>query len=219
MRGTIPWETIIPIIRKAAGKTPMPSVSEIASKNADPFRVLISTMISLRTKDEVTAAASQRLFKQADTPETMAGLSSEEIAECIYPAGFYRTKAVHIKETARIIRDTYQGMVPDKREELLSLPGVGVKTANLTLNLGFGIEAICVDTHVHRIANRTGWVSTGRPEETEAELMKALPRHYWIEINELLVRYGQSVCTPVSPRCSTCSISGWCERRGVEKSR
>lgn len=219
MSSSIPWETVIPIIRESLGQAPLPSVSEIALRKQDPFRILVSTMISLRTKDEVTSQAADRLFAIAETPAALAALPDEEIARLIYPAGFYRTKAKNIRRTAAILLDEHGGIVPADREALLQLPGVGVKTANLTLNLGFGIEAICVDTHVHRISNRTGWVSTGSPEETEIELMKILPRRYWIEINELLVRFGQTVCTPTSPYCKSCRLKPHCRRVNVTRSR
>ena len=219
MNSSIPWDTLIPRIRKSVEASRLPSVSAVAEKEGDPFRILISTMISLRTKDDVTSSASERLFEKASDPRSLAALPVEEIAELIYPAGFYRTKAAHIQETARILRDSFSGRVPPDRETLLTFPGVGVKTANLTLNLGFGINVICVDTHVHRISNRMGWVSASTPQQTETELMKVLPERYWIEINELLVRFGQTVCTPVSPFCSTCSMPAWCRRIGVTKSR
>ena len=204
--------------RKLYG-APDASVNEIADRTRDPFRVLVSTMISLRTKDEVTSAASGRLFDHGESPKEIAELSEETIAELIYPAGFYRTKSRHIRECARIIRDVYGGSVPADRDALTSLPGVGVKTANLTLNLGFGIEAICVDTHVHRISNRLGWIKTDRPESSESALEAVLPREYWIEINSLFVRYGQNVCVPVSPKCSECPLSSQCAKTGVTRSR
>jgi endonuclease-3 len=150
----------------------------------------------------------------------MAALPEKEIAGLIYPAGFYKTKAVHIRETSRRIENDYKGKVPAERELLMTFPGVGRKTANLVLNLGFGIDAICVDTHVHRISNRTGWVETKTPEETETALCKIMPRKFWIPLNELLVKYGQTVCTPVSPRCGACPLAAKrCENRGVTKSR
>jgi endonuclease III len=198
----------------------LPSVSAIAEDIVhSPFRVLTATVISLRTKDAVTAEASRRLFSQADTPEAMVQLNQEQIEKLIYPAGFYRTKAKHIIEISRLLLEFYGGEVPSEREKLLALPGVGVKTANLTLNLGFGINAVCVDTHVHRISNRCGWISTKTPEESEKALEKVLPERFWIPLNELLVRYGQLVCTPVSPRCSECSIREECPKIGVVKSR
>ncbi len=206
-------------LRKAVLGTTMPSVSQIAEKLRDPFKVLVSTMISLRTKDEVTLPAAGRLFERAETLEELRGLSEEKIAELIYPAGFYKTKAGNIRKTADILCREYGGTVPDSEEALLALPGVGRKTANLVLNLGFGIDAICVDTHVHRISNRLGLVSTKTPEETEQGLMKVLPKKYWIEINELLVKFGQQICTPQSPRCSRCILAEMCPRIGVVRSR
>jgi endonuclease III len=160
------------------------------------------------------------LFRsRAETLEELRGLSEEKIAELIYPAGFYKTKAGNIRKTADILCREYGGTVPDSEEALLALPGVGRKTANLVLNLGFGIDAICVDTHVHRISNRLGLVSTKTPEETEQGLMKVLPKKYWIEINELLVKFGQQICTPQSPRCSRCILAEMCPRIGVVRSR
>ncbi len=199
------------------------SVSQLAKDTGDakqdPFRVLFSTMISLRTKDEVTMEAARRLFAAAPDLYSLAALSEERIAELIYPAGFYRTKGRNIKAAAVIIRDRWNGVVPRKEEDLLSLPGVGRKTANLTLSVGYGIDAICVDTHVHRISNRMGWVETRSPEETEAALIKVLPREYWIPINETLVLFGQTCCTPISPWCGTCPVPSSCARRGVVRAR
>lgn len=197
----------------------LPSVSTIAIEKQDPFRVLISTLISLRTKDDVTLAASRRLFALADTPRRMIELSAEEVELAIYPAGFYRTKAKNILTISQILLEKYDGQVPDSQEALIALPGVGIKTANLTLNLGFGIEAICVDCHVHQIANRLGWISTATPEQSEKELQKIMPRRFWIPLNELLVTYGQHICTPVSPWCSKCPMNGRCPKVGVLKSR
>lgn len=195
------------------------SVNAIAEQKRDPYRVLISTMISLRTKDEVTAASSARLFGRADTPTQMLQLDEKTIAELIFPAGFYRNKARHIRECSQIIQDRFGGTVPSKQEDLLGLPGVGIKTANLTLNLGFNIPAICVDTHVHRISNRMGWVNTDSPEKTEVELRKQLPKKYWIEINKLLVLYGKKTCTPQSPHCSRCPVRNHCAQVSVVRSR
>ncbi len=180
-------------------------------------------MISLRTKDEVTLAASERLFAAADDPTGIAALNEDNIQKLIFPAGFYRTKARSIRETAKIIIERYGGSVPSSIDELTTLPGVGRKTANLVLNLGFGLPAICVDTHVHRISNRFGWVTTRTPEQTELALEAVLPRRHWIEINELLVGYGRKICTPLSPRCSECPFFGpgapRCDRVGVDRSR
>jgi endonuclease-3 len=181
--------------------------------------VLISCIISLRTKDEVTAQASARLFERADTPLAMQGLSVDEIAGLIYPAGFYRNKAGQIREIARRLVAEFDGRVPDEIEELLGFKGVGRKTANLVLTLGFCKQGICVDTHVHRICNRWGYVTTRTPDETEMALRKKLPPEYWIEINDLLVAFGQNHCLPVSPLCSTCRLALLCPRIGVTKSR
>lgn len=213
------WEPIFTILRNSVEKNTLPSVSQIANDRKDPFRILISTMISLRTKDEVTLPASNRLLAKADSPAALAELSEQEISELIYPAGFYKTKAKNIKQTALLLAKN-GGDIPADREKLLELPGVGRKTANLVLNLGYGIDAICVDTHVHRISNRTVWVRTETPEQTEYALMEVLPKRYWIEINELLVSFGQKICTPVSPFCSRCGLrENYCLQAGVTRSR
>ncbi len=199
--------------------SPLPSVSMIAEEDNDPYRVLASTLISLRTKDAVTMEASRRLFRIAPSINALSELDADVIAETIKPAGFYRRKGEQLKKIACIIRDEYNSEIPSDMDVLLSLPGVGIKTASLVLNLGFGIDAVCVDCHVHEISNRIGWVDTKTPEETEKELRKILPRRFWIPLNELLVRYGQLVCTPVSPRCSICPINASCRKKGVERSR
>lgn len=217
----IDWENIFTLMEQAVrtGEQNLPAISIIARENQDPFSVLISTLISLRTKDTVTIAASQRLFALADTPYTMLTLAPQTIEEAIYPAGFYRVKTKNILEISRMLIKLYGGEVPSQKEALLQLPGVGTKTANLTLNLGFGIDAICVDIHVHRIANRMGWVSTEKPEKTEIALEKIMPRRFWIPLNELLVTYGQQICRPISPFCSQCSVYSFCKRVGVTRSR
>lgn len=197
----------------------LPAVSYVAITKNDPYCVLISTLLSLRTKDDVTLKASVRLFEKADNPQAMLKLSAKEIEDLIFPTGFYRTKAQRILEVSQVLADKYGGKVPDTVEELLALPGVGIKTANLTLNLGFGIDAICVDCHVHQISNRMGWIKTKTPEESEKVLQTVMPRRYWIPLNELLVSYGQEVCTSVSPRCSLCPENGQCPKIGVVKSR
>ena len=204
-------------IEKEGGK--LPSVSAIALEKQDPFRVLVSTLISLRTKDEVTLQASRRLFSLADTPSAMLLLGQEAIERAIYPAGFYKTKAKNLLAICEILEKDYHGKVPASSEKLLELPGVGIKTANLTLNLGFGIEAICVDCHVHQIANRMGWVATKTPEQTEQALQSVMPKRFWIPLNELLVVYGQYICTSVSPWCSKCSETKTCLKNGVQKER
>ncbi len=209
---------VVEILREEYTRWEEPIVTKVA-KARDPYRVLISTVISLRTKDEVTRTASERLFKKADTPAKMLGLSIEEIGKTIYPAGFYRVKAGNIMMISSILCTEYQGQVPDNLDELLALPGVGRKTANLVLTLAYAKPGICVDTHVHRIMNRLGYVCTKTPEKTEFALREKLPEAYWIEINDLLVTYGQNLCTPVSPFCSKCRLQDMCDRVGVKQSR
>jgi endonuclease-3 len=213
------WDIIVNKLSSFLKNDELPSVSVIAKDIGGPFHILISTMISLRTKDSVTIEASKRLFKKAGNPEKLAALPEKEIAEIIYPAGFYKTKAKNIKKTAKILISDYNSKVPEKMEELLKLPGVGRKTANLVRNLGYNLNGICVDTHVHRISNRTGWVKTSNPEETEYALMEVLPEKYWILINELLVMFGQVLCKPISPFCSKCPIPDYCKRIGFTRSR
>lgn len=219
---TSEWEDLFERMRKTLdnlGK-PLPSVSLIALEtDNDPFRILISTLLSLRTKDKVTLEASRRLFEKAKTPEEILKLSNEEIEKAIYPSCYYRRKTENIKKISSILINEYKGKVPSSQEDLLKLPGVGIKTANLTLNLGFNIEAICVDCHVHQIANRLGWVKTNTPEETEVELQKVMPKKFWIPLNELLVSYGQLVCTSLSPKCSICCENKTCKKIGVTNSR
>ncbi|MDY0289611.1 MAG: endonuclease III [Sphaerochaeta sp.] len=215
------WDVLFDSFRAAikdAGRT-LPSLSIIAGLKDDPYRVLIATILSLRTRDEVTLASSERLFALADTPSSILALSLEEIETAIYPAGFYKTKAKTIHAISAILLSEYGGRVPSTSEELMKLPGVGIKTANLTLNLGFGIEAICVDCHVHKIANRMGWVSTKTPEQTEIALQNVMPRRFWIPLNELLVIYGQLICTSISPWCSKCPQQDVCPKIGVTSSR
>lgn len=197
------------------------SVNAIAESTitTDPFRVLVATVISLRTRDEVTLTASQKLFQHAHTPEALAAMPTDRVAELLYPAGFYRTKAVNLQKISRILLDHYDGLVPPDLNDLITLPGVGRKTANLVLSIGFGIPAICVDTHVHRVANRTGWVATTDPDKTETALARILPTRYWIPINALMVAFGREVCTPRTPSCSTCPVQKKCDRVGVTRSR
>lgn len=199
--------------------SPLPSVSLVAEENNDPYRVMVSTIISLRTKDEVTLSASNRLFMIAPDINTLAETDENVIAETIKPAGFYKRKGIQLRNIARIIRDEYSGIVPNDMDKLLALPGVGIKTASLVLNLGYGIDAVCVDCHVHQIVNRLGWVETKTPEETEKKLREILPRRFWIPLNELLVRYGQKICTPVSPFCSMCPENGRCPKKGIQRQR
>ena len=196
-----------------------PAVEKIAQEQQeDAFQVLIATLLSAQTKDAVTAAASERLFAVARTPEAMQRLTVKRIERLIYPVSFYRTKAVHVKETCRQIMVRYGGRVPDTMEELLTLPGVGRKTANLVLILAHrSASNICVDTHVHRISNRLGWVATRTPDETEQALYAAAHRRWWPLINLYLVTWGQNVCRPVYPLCGQCVLADVCPRIGVEK--
>jgi endonuclease-3 len=188
-------------------------------KSRSPFRLLAACVISLRTKDEVTAEASARLFAIAPDAERLAELDVGSIAKAIFPAGFYNTKARQLNEIGKSLRDHFGGEVPADEEALLALPGVGRKTANLVLGLGFGIPAICVDTHVHRISNRLGLVTTKTPEQTERALNEVLPRDLWIPINDLLVTFGQNRCHPTSPRCTDCPLEDLCPRFGVTRFR
>lgn len=198
---------------------PLPSVSTVAAENSDPYRVLVSTLLSLRTRDKVTLERSKALFGRAENFTELEGMDESEIADIIKPVAFYTRKAADLKKIAHVINTSYGGKVPSEMEALMSLPGVGLKTASLTLNLGFGIDAICVDCHVHQILNRLGIVDTKNAEETENELRNILPRRFWIPLNEVLVRYGQAVCTPVSPFCSKCSETTRCPKKGVTRSR
>ena len=195
-----------------------PSVTEIAKKN-DPFAVLISCIISLRTRDGVTEPASTRLFALAKSPIELLNLSVSKIEIAIYPAAFFRNKAKSMKEMCKVLVEDYSGKVPDKLEELLKLKGVGRKTANLTLTLGHNKPGICVDIHVHRICNRFGYVKTKSPDETELVLRKILPKRFWKGFNGLLVSFGQNLCKPVSPFCTTCPIEKHCPKIDVARSR
>jgi endonuclease-3 len=206
------------VLREEYGRWREPIVTELAHDRY-PFSVLVSCMISLRTKDDVTREATKRLLASAPDPESLASLPPKKIEEIIFPAGFYRVKARNLRDIGRLIAERYGGRVPDDIDELLTLPGVGRKTANLVVTKGYGKPGICVDTHVHRICNRLGYVRTKNPTETEYALRDKLPTRYWIEINDLLVTYGQNLCTPVSPHCSRCRIAVWCERVGVTRSR
>ena len=208
-------DIIIKILQKSYLEWREPAVTEISRKKHDPYKVLISTIISLRTKDEVTREASKRLYKLAKTPEEMVKLSPEKIEKAIYPAGFYKNKTMTIITVSYDIIELYNGKVPDDIDELLKLKGVGRKTANLVLTRGYGLQGICVDTHVHRISNRLGYVSTKVPNDTEFALRKKLPEKYWIEYNDLLVAFGQQICKPISPLCSQCPVHDHCMRIGV----
>lgn len=198
----------------------LPPVSALAAEAVvDPFKILVSTIISARTKDEVTGPATERLFALADSPDTMQRLPEEKIEKAIFPAGFYRTKAKAIRKASREIVERFGSRVPDSIEALLTLPGVGRKTANLVVTLAHSKAGICVDTHVHRITNRWGYVRTKTPRETEQALRAKLPRRHWTAINTLLVMHGQNICRPVSPFCSRCPVRKYCDRIGVTSSR
>jgi len=197
----------------------IPWVDQMNPSKRDPFQVLISCILSLRTQDRVTEEASQRLFQLAQTPEEMSKVSVKRIQKAIYPVGFYRVKAQRIRNLGREIFQKYDGRVPDTIEELLKLKGVGRKTANLVVTLGYDREGICVDTHVHRITNRWGLVKTKTPLQTEFALRKILPMRYWKELNSTLVTFGQKICRPVSPLCSQCMLRPACDLVGVGHSR
>ena len=211
----------IPVVLRKLGRAirglEEPAVEKIAEESLeDPFQVLISTMLSAQTRDPVTAEASARLFRVARTPRTMAALPVSKIQKLIYPVSFYRVKARNVKETCRQVMERFGGHVPATMEELLTLPGVGRKTANLVLILSHASrDNICVDTHVHRISNRLGWVQTKMPDQTEQALYRVVPRRYWPRVNLYLVTWGQNVCRPVYPRCQACVVSRDCPRIGV----
>jgi len=211
--------SVLKILQKEYKNWKTPIVTDIAKKTNQPFKVLISTILSLRTKDEVTTKAAFRLFQKADTPEKINNLSVSDIEQLIYPVGFYRRKAENIHTVCTILINNYNSKVPDDMDLLLSLPGVGRKTANLVLTRGFNKKAICVDTHVHRITNRLGYIHTRNPEETEIKLREKLPDQWWIPINDILVAFGQNVCKPVSPMCSKCPVNTKCERVNVHRNR
>lgn len=212
---------IIRCLSKAAVEWETPWVEEDAKRNTvpNPFRVLIACLLSLRTQDRTTAAASNRLFSLAETPEELSSLAVETIEKSIYPVGFYRNKARTLKNIAEDLVVNYGSRVPDTLDGLLKLKGVGRKTANLVISVGYNKPGICVDTHVHRITNRWGYVSTKTPDETETALREKLPKRYWKQINNLLVMFGQNCCKPVSPLCSSCPINDYCARVDVKRSR
>jgi endonuclease-3 len=208
------------VLKKEIQKYKVPAVGAAAGRAVDrPFDTLMSTILSLRTKDPVTEAASRRLLARASTPEALVSLAVREIERLIYPVGFYRTKAKHLMQTCECLLQKHGGKVPRSMEELLRLPGVGRKTANLVLTVGFDDYGICVDTHVHRISNLWGYVATSTPEQTEFALRKKLPRRHWKTFNDILVTFGQNLCVPVSPWCSKCPVARYCPRIGVKRSR
>jgi endonuclease-3 len=212
-------ERVMRTLARAMTGMDLPAVEKISESQAeDPFQILIATLLSARTQDATTHAASTRLFTRARTPRTMARLSVKEIERLIYPVSFYRNKARHVKACCDMLVDRYRGRVPSTMEELVTLPGVGRKTANLVMILGFKSgQNICVDTHVHRISNRLGWVKTKQPEDTEQALYRSTDSRWWPLINLYLVTWGQNVCRPVYPRCGDCAIADECRRIGVRR--
>ena len=214
------WRKDLQDDKEKAGREKDPAVTTVAERyRHDPWAVLVSTIVSLRTKDDVTLAASKRLLARAPNPQKMAKLEVHEIAALAYPAGFYRTKSDNLKKIAEILIKQYNGKVPADMEALLALPNVGRKTANLVLIEAFDLPGICVDVHVHRISNRCGWLCSKTPEETEMILRKILPKKYWKGLNALLVLYGQNLCRPISPFCSRCNIKKYCKQIGVGRKR
>ena len=207
------------ILRREVRQWQEPVVGVVAKESRDPFRILIACVLSLRTKDRTTAEASQRLFALASDPASMLKLPLPEIQGAIYPVGFFRTKAKQIHAMCARILEVYGGRVPDSIDDLLTLPGVGRKTANLVVTVGYRKPGICVDIHVHRISNRWGYIQTKTPDQSEKALCQKLPSQYWITLNDLLVPFGQNICQPVSPHCSRCKLTKYCDRVGVTRSR
>jgi endonuclease-3 len=210
---------VMKILKESAKAWAPALVDDKGKEEWDPYQVLIATILSLRTKDTLTAQIAPKLFELAGTPQQMVQYEPQKIAEVIYPVGFYRNKAKSILEISQKLIDNYEGQVPDDLEELLKLPGVGRKTANLVVTAGFKKPGICVDTHVHRISNRWGYIRAKTPEQTEFALREKLPKEYWLEYNGLLVSMGQNLCTPTSPWCSRCPVIEFCDRAGVIRSR
>ena len=210
---------VVSILKKEIRQWKVPAVGVIAQASRNPYLVLVSTLLSLRTKDQTTLAASNRLFSLATTPEAMVTISRQKIQDAIYPVGFYKTKARTLLRVSRELMARFGSKVPDRMEDLLSLKGVGRKTANLVLTLGFDRPGICVDVHVHRISNRLGFIRTRSPDESEMALRASLPKRHWKIYNDLLVTFGQNLCKPVSPLCSICKLAPFCEKVGVTRSR
>ena len=213
-------EIVLRLVKKSIQQWPVSFMERLSAETeADPFRILIACVLSLRTRDQTAAQASERLFSLSDGPQSMVNIPLKKIEKAIFPVGFYQTKAKQIRAMSRQICKEFKGTVPDDIEALLKLPGVGRKTANLVRTVGYKKNGICVDIHVHRICNRIGYVRTKNPDETECVLRKNLPQKHWITFNSLLVPFGQNQCTPISPRCSSCPISHFCQRVGVSTVR
>ncbi len=210
---------IVPILRQEVKKWKTPAVTIVADDTSNPFYVLVSCLLSLRTKDETTAAAFRRLNEKVRKPQDILDIPVDEIAQIIYPVGFYNQKAKQLHAIAHDLIEKFDGKTPDTIEELLTLKGVGRKTANLVVTRGHNKPGICVDTHVHRISNRWGYIKTKTPDQSEFALREKLPPQYWIEINDLMVAFGQNLCAPISPKCSQCKLTEFCEKNGVEKHR
>jgi endonuclease III len=210
-------DAIYSILQVYTKKLPVPVVELIKAQTKDPFKVLVTTILSARTKDQITATVVKKLFKKISTPSDLKKYSQKQLEEFIYPIGFFRNKAKHLKELPDVLEKEFNGVIPDDVDTLTKLPGVGRKTANLVVAVAFAKPAICVDIHVHRISNRLGYVKTTTPFETEMTLRKKLPKKYWIHYNTILVAFGQHTCTPISPKCSQCPVHSYCMRVGVKK--
>lgn len=217
--GRASWDHLVATLSAWRAGFEPPSVTKVAEERRDPFRVLVATILSLRTQDPVTEAAANRLFAIADTPAALAAMDLAVIEAAIRPVNFYPTKAARLKALSQRLLDEFGGAVPEDLDVLLTFDGVGRKTANLVRTEGFDLPGLCVDTHVHRIPNRLGWIATKDPLATEMRLREVLPPEHWKAINPLLVTFGQQVCRPTSPRCSRCPLAGRCARVGVSRSR
>lgn len=212
-------DSIIKILRREVVHYKVPVVDLIQVQSKDPFKVLVATILSARTKDETTAVVCKRLFAKVEKLSDLEKVPESELRDLIYPVGFYKTKAKHLKALPAVMKEEFEGKVPHEIDDLLKLPGVGRKTANLVRAVAFEKPAICVDIHVHRISNRLGYVKTKTPHETEIALRKKLPEKYWTTFNTMLVAFGQNICRPVSPKCSECPINAYCKKVGVTSSR
>lgn len=219
IKNNVPIGTIYSILDKEVTKYKVPIVDLIQVQTKDPYKVLVATILSARTGDKTTADAARRLFTVAPTMQSLSSLTPEVIEKLIYPVGFYKNKTAFLKKLPKTLNEKFGGVIPDTVDELITLDGVGRKTANLVVAVGFDKPAICVDVHVNRIMNRLGYIKTKTPYESEMMLRKKLPKKYWKEINRLLVAFGQNICRPQSPKCSICPISKYCLQVGVEKAR